>query len=152
MMDRVSHALSTFDSGFNCSQSVLAAFCNEFGLRDEIAFKIACGFGGGMGRAAKTCGAVTGAFMIIGLKYGQTQSNDKAAKERTYGLVREFADLFAKKHGSIECRELLACDISTPEGLKNANEKGFFKTVCPKCVESAVKILEEIIEVDSHIV
>ena len=67
-MDKVSHALSTFDSGFNCSQSVLTAFCNEFGLHDEPAFRIACGFGGGMGRMAKTCGAVTGAFMVIGLK------------------------------------------------------------------------------------
>ena len=107
--------------------------------------RLACAFGGGMGRMAKTCGAVTGAFMVIGLKYGQTQSNDKAAKEKTYALVREFADLFAKEHGSIECRELLACDINTPEGLKTANEKDLFKTICPKCVESAVKILEKIL-------
>jgi C_GCAxxG_C_C family probable redox protein len=151
-MDRATKAMEIFNSGFNCSQSVLAAFCNEFGLHGEIALKIACGFGGGMGRKAKTCGAVTGAFMVIGLKHGQTQSGDKAAKERTYGLLREFADLFAKKHGSIECRELLACDISTPEGFKMADEKGLFKTICPKCVEDAVKILEKIVQVDSHIV
>jgi C_GCAxxG_C_C family probable redox protein len=144
-VDKVIHALTTFDSGFNCSQSVLTAFCNEFGLHDEMAFKIASGFGGGMGRLAKTCGAVTGAFMVIGLKYGQVQSNDKAAKEKTYTLERKFADLFEIKHGSIECRELLACDISTPEGFKVANEKDLFKTICPKCVESAVKILEKIL-------
>jgi C_GCAxxG_C_C family probable redox protein len=144
-MDKVSHALSTFDNGFNCSQSVLAAFCNEFGLHDESAFRIACGFGGGMGRMAKTCGAVTGAFMVIGLKYGQTQGDDKAAKEKTYALVKEFTGLFAKEHGSIECHELLACDINTPEGFKVANEKNLFKTICPKCVESAVKILEKIV-------
>ena len=144
-MDKVNHALSTFDSGFNCAQSVLTAFCNEFELHDESAFRIACGFGGGMGRMAKTCGAVTGACMVIGLKYGQTQSDDKAAKEKTYILVREFADLFVKEHGSIECRELLACDINTPEGFKVANEKDLFKTICPKCVESAVKILEKIV-------
>jgi C_GCAxxG_C_C family probable redox protein len=144
-MDKTSHALSIFDSGFNCAQSVLTAFCKEFGLHDEMAFKIACGFGGGMGRMAKTCGAVTGAFMVIGLKYGQTQSNDKAAKEKVYTIVREFGDLFAKEHGSLECRELLNCDINTPHGLKTANEKDLFKTICPKCVESAVKILEEIL-------
>ena len=144
-MDKVNHALSTFDSGFNCAQSVLTAFCNEFELHDESAFRIACGFGGGMGRMAKTCGAVTGACMVIGLKYGQTQSDDKAAKEKTYTLVREFADLFVKEHGSIECRELLACDINTPEGFKVANEKDLFNTICPKCVESAVKILEKIV-------
>jgi C_GCAxxG_C_C family probable redox protein len=143
-MDKASHALSTFDSGFNCSQSVLTAFCNDFGLHDEMAFRVACGLGGGMGRMAKTCGVVTGAFMVIGLKYGQTQSDDKAAKEKTYGLVKTFADIFAKEHGSIECRELLACDINTPDGLKTANENNLFKTICPKYVESAVKILEKI--------
>jgi len=144
-MDKVSHALSTFDNGFNCSQSVLAAFCNEFGLHDEAALRLACAFGGGMGRMAKTCGAVTGAFMVIGLKYGQRASDDKAAKEKTYTIVREFADLFAKEYGSLECRELLNCDINTPQGLKTANEKDLFKTICPKCVESAVRILEEIL-------
>jgi C_GCAxxG_C_C family probable redox protein len=144
-MDKANHALSTFDSGFNCAQSVLTAFCNEFELQAEPAFRIACGFGGGMGRMAKTCGAVTGAFMVIGLKYGQTQCDDKAAKDKTYTFVKEFADLFAKERGSLECCELLACDINTPEGFKIANEKNLFKTICPKCVESAVKILEKII-------
>jgi C_GCAxxG_C_C family probable redox protein len=144
-MDKVNHALSIFDSGFNCSQSVLTAFSDELGLHDEAALRLACAFGGGMGRMARTCGAVTGAFMVIGLKYGQTKSNDKTAKEKTYTIVKEFAGLFAKEYGSTECRELLSCDISTPEGLKIANEKGLFKTICPKCVESAVRILEEIL-------
>ena len=144
-MNKVSNALSTFDKGFNCSQSVLTAFCNEFGLHDEAAFRIACGFGGGMGRMAETCGAVTGAFMVIGLKYGQTRNADKAAKEKTYTLVKKFANLFAKEHGSIRCGRLLSCDINTPEGLKVANEKGLFKTLCPKYVESAVKILEKMV-------
>jgi C_GCAxxG_C_C family probable redox protein len=144
-MDKMSYALSIFDSGFNCSQSVLTAFSDEFGLHDEAALRLACAFGGGMGRMAKTCGAVTGAFMVIGLKYGQTKSNDKAAKDKTYALVKEFAGLFAREYGSTECRELLNCDINTPHGLKTANEKDLFKTICPKCVESAVKILEEIL-------
>jgi C_GCAxxG_C_C family probable redox protein len=144
-MGRATKAAETFDSGFNCSQSVLTAFCNELGLQDEMAFRIACGLGGGMGRMAKTCGAVTGAFMVIGLKYGQIQGDDKAAKEKTYTFVKAFADLFAKQHGSIECRELLACDINTSEGLKVANEKNLFKTICPKYVESAVNILEKIL-------
>jgi C_GCAxxG_C_C family probable redox protein len=144
-MDRVSHALSTFGSGFNCSQSVLTAFCSEFGLNGEMAFKIACSFGGGMGRTGNTCGAVTGAFMVLGLKFGQARSDDRAAKEKTYALVREFVNLFAEEHGSVECSELLACDISTPEGFKMADEKGLFKTICPKCVEDAVRILEKIV-------
>lgn len=144
-MDKTSHALAAFDNGFNCAQSVLTAFCGDFELQVEPASRIACGFGGGMGRMAKTCGAVTGAFMVIGLKYGQTLSNDKAAKEKTYVLVRLFSELFMKDHGSIDCGKLLRCDISTTQGSALANEKNLFKTVCPKYVESAVKILEKIL-------
>jgi hypothetical protein len=69
----------------------------------------------------------------------------KAAKEKTYALVKEFTDLFVKERGSLECRELLACDITTPKGFKIAHEKNLFKTICPTCVESAVKILEKIL-------
>jgi C_GCAxxG_C_C family probable redox protein len=144
-MDKTSHALSAFGSGYNCAQSVLTAFCGGFKLQADLASRIACGFGGGMGRMAKTCGVVTGAFMVIGLKYGQTLSNDKAAKEKTYTLVRSFSELFVKDHGSIECGKLLRCDISTTQGSALANEKNLFKTVCPKYVESAVKILEKIL-------
>ena len=111
--------------------------------------KIACGFGAGMGKMAKTCGAVTGGFMVIGLKYGHTKGGDIESKEKTYALVREFSDLFSKDHGSVECRELLSCDINTPEGLKLAQEQKLFRTLCPKYVESAVKILEKILSGDS---
>ena len=145
-MDKVSHALSTFDSGFNCSQSVLTAFCNEFGLHDEMAFRIACGFGGGMGRMAKTCGAVTGAFMVIGLKYGQTQSDDKAAKEKTYGARKRHLPTFSQRNMVQLSAVSFLPAISIPlKDLKVANEKNLFKTICPKYVESAVKILEKIL-------
>jgi len=144
-MDRLNDALSNFASGFNCSQSVLTAFSNELGLDTQSALRVSCGFGGGMGRTAQTCGAVTGAFMVIGLKLGQTQKDDKAAKEKTYTLVREFVDLFTKKHGSILCRELLSHNIDTPEGYQKATEENLFKTLCPQFVESAVNILDRII-------
>jgi len=144
-MDKLNDALLTFASGFNCSQSVLTAFSSELGLDTESALRIACGFGGGMGRTAQTCGAVTGAFMVIGLKHGQTLKDDKAAKEKTYALVREFIDLFTKKHGSTLCRELLSCNVNTPEGYQKATEENLFKTVCPGFVESAVNILNRII-------
>ncbi len=144
-MDRLNDALSTFASGLNCSQSVLTAFSNELGLDTQSALRVACGFGGGMGRTAQTCGAVTGAFMVIGLKHGQTQKDDKEAKEKTYALVREFIDLFTKKHGSTLCRELLSRNIDTPEGYQKAVEENLFKTLCPRFVESAVNILNRII-------
>jgi C_GCAxxG_C_C family probable redox protein len=109
-----------------------------------MALKLACGFGGGM-RMAGTCGVVTAAFMVIGLKCGQTEANDRDAKSRTYELVREFAEKFRSRNGSIVCKELLGCDISTPEGMKTAQGKKLFKSVCSKMVTDAAEILDEML-------
>jgi C_GCAxxG_C_C family probable redox protein len=138
-------ACARFEEGFSCSQAVFSAYAEQFGLDRETALKISGGFGGGMGRMAQTCGAVTGAFMAIGLKYGAVESDDQEAKDKTYDLVREFADRFKSCHGSVTCQELLGCDISIPEGLKVAREQGIFKTTCPRLVRDAAEILEEIL-------
>lgn len=149
MSAKSEEAVSCFKEGFCCSQAVLSVYTEEFGLCRETALKIACGFGGGMGRMALTCGAVTGAFMVIGLKYGNVDANEKEIKEKTYGLVREFARRFEKRNGSSICRELLGCDISEPEGLRSAKENGLFTSVCPGLVQDAVGILEEMLAEDS---
>jgi C_GCAxxG_C_C family probable redox protein len=138
-------ALSCFNEGFSCSQAVFLAYAEELGLDREAALKIAGPFGGGMGRLAETCGAVSGALMAIGLKYGATEAADTEAKEKTYALVREFVDRFQARHGSIVCRELLGWDISTPAGHEVAKYRQLFSTLCPNYVESAAEILEEIL-------
>jgi C_GCAxxG_C_C family probable redox protein len=93
-----------------------------------------------------TCGAVTGALMVIGLKYGQTTGEDKAAKEKSYELVREFVKRFrARNRGCIACRELLGADISTPDGMQKIREKQAFTTMCPKFVRDAAEIVEELL-------
>ena len=145
-MDNVSRAVASFKEGFNCSQAVLSVYGPQFGLGREAALKLACGFGGGM-RMGQVCGAVTGAFMVIGLKHGQTEAVDKESKERTYRLVKEFAEKFTLRNSSIICRELLGCDISTPEGIKTATEKDLFNSFCPKMVQDAAEILEEMLSV-----
>jgi C_GCAxxG_C_C family probable redox protein len=134
-----------FQTGFICSQSVLAAFAEDLGLSREKALMIASGFGGGMGRMSLTCGAVTGAFMVLGLKEGYSCSDSKESKEKIYRLVREFADTFRTMHGSIECRELLGFDISTPEGYQGAADSGIFRTLCPLLVQSAVEVTEKML-------
>ena len=149
MSAKSEQAVSCFEEGFCCSQAVLSVYGEEFGLCRETALKIACGFGGGMGRMAQACGVVTGAFMVLGLKYGNVNASDKQIKEKTYGLVREFARKFEERNGSIICKELLGCDISGPEGLKSAKENGLFASVCPGLVRDAVEILEEMLEKDS---
>jgi arsenate reductase len=140
-MDRVRAALSRFAEGFNCAQAVFSVYAEHLGLDRDTALKLAAGFGGGMGRMASTCGAVTGAFLVLGLRHGAA-TPDREAKEAIYSRVGEFAGRFQARHGSLVCRELLGCDISDPDGLRRARESGLFASVCPKLVQDACEILE----------
>jgi C_GCAxxG_C_C family probable redox protein len=147
MSNRSERAVSCFSEGFNCAQAVISTCGPELGLDRETALRVAGGFGGGMGHLGEVCGAVSGAFLVIGLKCGKTQAEDNEKRDKGYRLVQEFADEFRARNGSILCRELLGCDIRTPEDLAEAKEKGVFSTLCPKLVENAVGILEQMEEV-----
>ena len=124
---------------------MLSSFGEELGLARELALKVAGAFGGGMARMGETCGAVTGALMVIGLKYGMTQAKDGAARDRTYKLAQEFMTRFKTHHNSMVCRELLGYDLSSLEGRKAAHEKGLFTTLCPQFVRDAVEIVEQLL-------
>jgi len=126
---------------------LLSTYGARFGLDREMAFRVAGVFGSGMGRG-DTCGAVTGAFMVIGLKHGKTKGSDDLSQERADELARQFAERFIARNGSIVCRELLGCDISTSEGLKAAKKEKHFKKRCPKFVQDAAEILEELLKVE----
>ena len=141
-MNQTETALSRFAEGFNCSQAVVSAFAEDLGLEEETALRIATGFGGGMGRMAETCGAVTGAIMVLGLRHGAA-TPDRAAKERAYQQVVEFVRRFKARNGTTTCRELLGCDIGTPEGLQRACDENLFTTLCPRFVRDAVEVLQE---------
>jgi C_GCAxxG_C_C family probable redox protein len=117
----------------------------QLGLPKDTSAHIGTGFAGGMARRGEVCGAVTGSLMIIGLKYGMANESDSQARDKTYELVNEFLDMFKAKHEHLRCGDLLQCDISTPEGRETAQEKELFKTLCPKFVEDAATILEDII-------
>jgi C_GCAxxG_C_C family probable redox protein len=117
-MNNVDRAVACFREGFSCSQAILSTYGRELGMDKDMALGVSGSFGGGMASMAETCGAVTGAFMVIGLKYGKTKADDEEAKKKTYVLVREFVDRFKSRNGSIVCRELLGYDISIPEGMK----------------------------------
>ena len=145
-MSEVEVAVSRFKDGFSCSQAVFSAYATQFGLNREIALKIAGAFGGGMGHMGETCGAVTGTLMVIGLKYGRTIAEDRQSQEKTDSLVKEFIDRFKSRSGSIVCRELLGCDLSTPEGVNIAKEKKLRDTLCTKFVQDAAEIIEQILE------
>lgn len=138
-------ALQYFSDKFHCSQSVLAAFAPELGLTEEQALKLGACFGAGM-RKGEVCGACTGALMVLGLMYGQSDKDDLESRMRANKVNDEMMNGFAETNGSYICNELLGCDIRTEEGVKEAREKGLFTEFCPKMVAAAVDILEEIIQ------
>jgi C_GCAxxG_C_C family probable redox protein len=128
----------------NCAQSVLVAFCEELGLKKEDALRIAMGFGGGMGHTGGTCGAVTGACMVIGLKTKLTSDNLPACKEKAYALVYEFDVRFKQRYPSALCGELLGYDLRNPAQIEAAKAAGIFATKCPSFLREAVEILESL--------
>jgi C_GCAxxG_C_C family probable redox protein len=138
-------ATELFAEGFNCSQSVIASHAAQFDLPLETALKLSAAFGAGMGRQGEVCGAATGALMTLGLASGATLAGDTESKERTHHLAAQFLQEFARQNGSILCRELLGCRLDTPEVLESARQQGIFSTICPKLVESASEILDELL-------
>jgi C_GCAxxG_C_C family probable redox protein len=138
-------ARDLFCGGFNCSQAVFSTYGEGRGVDRETALKIAGPFGGGMGRLGQVCGAVTGAFMAIGLEHGMVDAEDGETRDRCYGLVNEFAARFREKHGSIICRELIGYNISDDDERMKAAEQGVFGELCPRLVEDAGLILDELL-------
>ena len=128
-------------SKFNCAQTVFSLFAHDLGIDEKTALKIASGFGGGMA-CAETCGAVTGAYMVIGLKHGHSTPNPDE-KAKTKMLVRQFNEKFKQAHGNLICKNLTGFDISTPEGSVAASEAGVFRYKCPVFIKTACNILED---------
>ena len=144
-MTKPERAVALFREGFSCSQAVFTAFSEDSGIDRETSLRISQPFGGGMAHLGEACGAVTGAFMLIGLKYGRTRAEDLAARDRTYDLMRRLAVRFKELHCSIQCRCLLGLDLGTEEGMRQAREKNLFQTLCVKYVRDAAEIVEEIL-------
>jgi C_GCAxxG_C_C family probable redox protein len=146
MNNKVDIAVSKFNEGFNCAQSMLFTFCEDFGIDKETALKISCGLGAGMGRNQEVCGAVTGGILVIGAKYGKHIQNDTNAAEITYKKTRELMDKFEQKHETYICKNLLnGCDLKTEEGQKQFKEMDLKNKVCIPCVKTVVTMLEELI-------
>lgn len=135
-MKKSEKALELFNNGSNCSQSVFAVFAKDHGVDHEMAMKIACGLGAGMGKLQNTCGAVTGAYLALGLYH------DKAT---TYEKVREFDKKFCDKNEHTICSSLLNCDLNTIEGQDYFKSNNLRAEICNKCVKSAVELVETMI-------
>lgn len=140
-MSRAFTAVQSLREGCACSQAILSTYGEPLGLSRETAMRLSAGFAGGM-RMGGVCGAVTGAVMVLGLRYAQEDSHTREGRGKVYLRVDEFFQRFRKINGSMACRDLLGCDIGTAEGMKQAQEKGLFNTICVKMVRDAAEILE----------
>ncbi len=137
--DPVDLAVARFGKGHSCAQAVFSAFAESLGMDYKTAVKLTAAFGGGMGMGS-VCGACTGAFMAIGLKFGGV---DPKAKEQTFRLTRELVRRIKAQYRSVNCRELLGCDPSTPEGRRMIQEKNLRATVCVPVIRDAAKAAKE---------
>lgn len=134
-MDKKEIALETHNKGFNCAQSAFAALCDDVGVDREEALKLSACFGGGM-RCGEVCGAVTGALMAIGMKYGSIKDNDLDNKKFIGTKTLEFITKFKERYHTILCRELLE---------NSAQQTGTAHEICPSLITYAVELTEEML-------
>ena len=144
-MNKGEIAENYFRAGYNCAQSVVLAFSDEIGMDKDTALKISMPFGGGMGRLREVCGAVSGMFMVIGLKYGKADNSDAAAKSAVYSGVQNLAEKFKERNGSIICRELLGIGGKQAPSPEARTDEYYKKRPCPLICRDAAEILEEYI-------
>jgi len=137
-MNNTDKAISFFRAGYSCSQSVLMACSGE----SEQAARTAAAFGGGMGRLQKTCGAVTSAYIWLGMKYGAAGLPDESDKIRVYDRVREFNRIFTERNGTDQCSDLLGEDLNSRAGKARIRARGLSEKVCEKCIRDAIEIIE----------
>lgn len=147
MSSNPEHAVELFKKGYNCSQAVIGAYCEELGMNMKTALKLASSFGGGMGRLREVCGAVSAMFMVAGLKYGYANPEDRALKKQHYELIQMLSRRFKDINGSIICRELLGLDIKhdspTPEPR---TAEYYHKRPCVELVKCAAEIIDEVLK------
>jgi C_GCAxxG_C_C family probable redox protein len=144
-MSKVDEAVDCFCRGAACSQAIFGTYAPLLGLPREQAMKIASGFAGGM-RMGETCGAVTGAFMLLGLKYANDNCDQRDSRENVYAPIRKFTEEFRKRDKTVVCKEMIGCDISTPQGAQDAIQRGVYRNICPDIVRHAAEIIEQMIK------
>lgn len=137
-MNKKEEAIEYFRQGYNCAQAVILPFAGN----NKTNAMISAGFGGGMARMQKTCGAVTGAVMVLGLRHGAPACPDEESKQKLYNLIQSFDREFIKIHGSDQCSDLLGEDMNSDQGKQRIKEKDLHTTVCEKCIETVVAMLE----------
>jgi C_GCAxxG_C_C family probable redox protein len=146
MEDKATIAAQKFLGGYNCAQSVFFAFCADVGVEPDLALRLACGFGAGMGRQQEVCGALSGAILALGAKYGRGAQDGPEARELTYQKVRELFAAFSAERGACTCRQILGgIDLLTEAGQAQFKAEDQLTRSCVPSVQSAARILETLL-------
>lgn len=146
-MNHAEKAAELFASGYNCAQSVFAAFCDVTGIEKETALMLSSSFGGGMGRMREVCGACSSIFMIAGLLYGYTSPNDNKVKGEHYKRIQELASSFKEVHETIVCRELLKTLKVNSSPIPEPRTEHYYKVrPCIRFVRTAAGIMDKYID------
>lgn len=141
--NRIQRAVELFKSGYNCSQSVVAAFADLYGFTEEQALRMSASFGGGIGRMRQTCGAACGMFLLAGLDTGAVDAEDRAGKSHNYEVVQQLAERFKAENGSLICAELLGLSTTATHRDTQAEPRTdlyYKKRPCVEMVETAARI------------
>ena len=141
--DVLQQAKKYFSSGYNCAQTVFRCVLEEKGVHINQATDIAAGLGAGISYMGVTCGAVSGAIMVLGVLNGLEEKEANTHKKKTYTAAQEFLEKFKDKHGTTGCNELLGIDIGDPDARKQASDSGVFRTVCPQFIYTAIETVLE---------
>lgn len=147
MSNKSEIAKEYFKKGYNCSQAVVAAFAEDLGVDAETLIKLSSSFGGGMGRLREVCGAVSGMFMVAGLKYGYSSPDAKEEKSEHYARIQELAESFTKQNGSIICRQLLGLEVKSEAPVSEERTEKYYEVrPCAELVADAAEVMEEYIK------
>lgn len=147
MAGKAEKAKELFLEGYNCSQAVFGAFCEDFGIDFETGVKLASGFGGGFARRREVCGAVSGAVMVLSMVHGYSDSQATDAKKALYKEVRGVLESFEEETGSIVCRELLGLEEKVSDPTPEERTKKYYaKRPCAQLVYLSAKAVEEHLE------
>ncbi len=144
MKSKQEKTIESFREGLNCAQAVVTAYSDDLNFDRALAERISVGFGGGMGRLQDTCGAVTGAFMVLGLFCSTKSPDNRKRKEAAYSAIQKFTEKFDALHGTINCRKLLNADLRTEQGRQYIKDHNLHETICEKCISDAISIINEL--------
>ncbi len=144
MSQKADVAKELFLSGYNCSQAVFGAFCEDFGIDRKLGLKLSSGFGGGVARKRQVCGAVSGAVMVLSLVQGYSEAENTEQKQKLYAEIRKVLDEFEQETGSIVCKELLGLKEKESSPVPEARSKEYYrKRPCAELVYLSAKCVEE---------